>query len=165
MIVYGSVFNSLPAAQFDAQRVFFGQEVRCSSISDLSELPALCSSRTVTSRRFGMRWPVRSTSTQRQHRATVSPFSKRWSPVLLNRSLTSVDRSSHRQQIIMDLAVVQIQALVKQTQYRYLMAFGLELAKPLVCPPERMETAENGNSDAETFPSFTLFQPNVKRVC
>ena len=81
----------------------------------------------------------------------------------------------------MDLAVVQIQALVKQTQYRYLMAYGLELAKPLVCPPERMETAENGNgnaerihsrhrrlgsaNDAEAFPSFTLFQPNVKRVC
>ena len=42
----------------------------------------------------------------------------------------------------MDLAVIQIQALVKQTQYQYLMAYALKIGQKLIGPIERMETTE-----------------------
>ena len=44
----------------------------------------------------------------------------------------------------MDLAVIQIQALVKQTQSQYLMAFALKIGQRLIGPSEQMETAEHG---------------------
>lgn len=44
----------------------------------------------------------------------------------------------------MDLAVIQIQALVKQTQYNYLMSFALKIGQSLVGPIECMETTEKG---------------------
>ena len=82
----------------------------------------------------------------------------------------------------MDLAVIQIQALVKQTQYQYLMAFALKLGQRLIGPIERMEThngmlrelkrkpykessSDLSTADSKDFPAFTAFQPNIKRVC
>ena len=46
----------------------------------------------------------------------------------------------------MDLAVIQIQALVKQTQCHYLLAFALRIGQRLIGPIERMETVNSGTS-------------------
>ncbi|CAF4879811.1 unnamed protein product [Rotaria sp. Silwood1] len=68
----------------------------------------------------------------------------------------------HENQTIMDLAAIQIQALVKQAQYHYLMTYATKIGRTLIGPMEKMETAIL-STDPETYPSFTPFQPIVKR--
>jgi hypothetical protein len=83
----------------------------------------------------------------------------------------------------MDLALIQIQALVIQAQQQYIIAFATKIGRSLVGPIEPivkmetgkcMNTTKNiyrcGNLGASSsnpygFPSFTPFQPLNKRVC
>jgi hypothetical protein len=44
----------------------------------------------------------------------------------------------------MDLAAIQLQALVRQTQNQYIMAFASKVGRPLIGPVERMETTQTG---------------------
>jgi hypothetical protein len=80
----------------------------------------------------------------------------------------------------MDLAAIQIQALVRQAQNEYVIAFATKIGRSLIGPSEKMETCKYFNehknissisnlatttvSNLHGFPSFTPFQP-TKRVC
>ncbi|CAF2501892.1 unnamed protein product [Rotaria sp. Silwood2] len=68
----------------------------------------------------------------------------------------------HEKQTIMDLAAIEIQALVKQTQNHYIMGYATKIGRTLIGPIEQMETAIV-STNIETLPSFTPFQPIVKR--
>jgi hypothetical protein len=77
----------------------------------------------------------------------------------------------------MDLAVIQIQALVRQAQDQYIIVFATEIGRSLVGPVKRMETSKcmiktkniyHHQNLAASSPNpygFTPFQPFNKRVC
>jgi hypothetical protein len=47
----------------------------------------------------------------------------------------------------MDLAAIQIQALVRQAQNQYLIAFATKIGRSLIGPIEKMETCKNLNEN------------------
>jgi len=47
----------------------------------------------------------------------------------------------------MNLAVIQIQALVRQAQNQYIIAFATKIGRSLIGPIERMETCESFNKN------------------
>lgn len=83
--------------------------------------------------------------------------------------------------MIMDLAAIEIQGLVKQAQIQYMIAFANSIGRILIGPIEQMEISElfkfeskRSNysfsaattlSDPHDFPSYKPFQPANKRVC
>lgn len=50
---------------------------------------------------------------------------------------------SHEKQTIMDLAAIQIQALVRQAQNHYLTSYATKIGRALIGPTERMEIMES----------------------
>jgi hypothetical protein len=53
-----------------------------------------------------------------------------------------IDIFSHKELIIMDLAAIQIHALVKQAQYQYTIAFATQIGRSLSGPREQLETCK-----------------------
>ena len=49
---------------------------------------------------------------------------------------------SHEKQMIMDLAAIEIQGLVKQTQNQYMIAYANKIGRSLIGLKEPMETSE-----------------------
>jgi hypothetical protein len=47
----------------------------------------------------------------------------------------------------MDLAAIQIQALVKQAQSEYTFAFATKIGRSLIGPTERIETRKSSNGN------------------
>lgn len=143
MIIYGSIYNSLPTTLFDTQRTLLGQGVRVGLIPSIASYSfSFIDIRTVKLRRSEIHWRVRFLLMNQFHNDTVLTSSKfiQWSISGFHIRISC----SHQQQVIMDLAVIQIQALVKQTQSQYLMAFALKIGRRLIGPAEQMETAEHG---------------------
>ncbi|CAF0885727.1 unnamed protein product [Rotaria sordida] len=124
VIVFGSLFNSLPNDIFDTERYLLGQ--RNCNIKKIRNSLA-CSI---------------SVDQSMPHRYRFTIY--------------------HEKQTIMDLAAVQIQSLVRQAQNHYIMIYATKIGRTLIGPTEHMETSIL-SSNPETFPSFTSFQPIVKR--
>ncbi|CAF3390409.1 unnamed protein product [Rotaria socialis] len=127
LIVYGSLFNSLPSDMFDTERYLLGQ--RNCNIKKIRN--SLACSISIDS------------SMARRHCFIIY----------------------HEKQTIMDLAAIELQALVRQAQNHYIMCYATKIGRTLIGPIERMETMESNilSSNPEEFPSYTPFQPNVKR--
>ena len=49
----------------------------------------------------------------------------------------------------MDLAAIEIQGLVKQTQNQYMIAYANKIGRSLICPKEPMETCKYFQSNEE----------------
>ncbi len=47
----------------------------------------------------------------------------------------------------MDLTAIQIQALVRQAQYQYLIGFATKIGRSLIGPIEQMETCKYFNEN------------------
>ncbi|CAF3903737.1 unnamed protein product [Rotaria sp. Silwood2] len=124
VIVFGSLFNSLPSDIFDTERYLLGQR-NCNVKKIRNSLTCSISVDQLTTHRY---------------RFTIF----------------------HEKQTIMDLAAIEIQALVKQTQNHYIMGYATKIGRTLIGPIEQMETAIV-STNIETLPSFTPFQPIVKR--
>ncbi|CAF0860432.1 unnamed protein product [Adineta steineri] len=72
-------------------------------------------------------------------------------------------RIRHENEIVRNIAAVQIEALVRQAHDQYLIAFAMSIGRTLVGPMERIETSSSTTLDLSDFPSFTPFQPSNKR--
>jgi hypothetical protein len=62
-------------------------------------------------------------------------------------NINYIEICSHEKQTIMDLAAIQIQALVKQAQSEYIFAFATKIGRSLIGPTERMETRKSSNAN------------------
>ncbi|CAF3456711.1 unnamed protein product [Rotaria sp. Silwood1] len=68
----------------------------------------------------------------------------------------------HEKRTIMDLAVMQIQELVRQAQSSYFTMYVTKIGRTLLGPTEQMATHPSTSNPVE-YPSLTLFQPSSKR--
>ena len=81
----------------------------------------------------------------------------------------------------MNLAVIQIQAHIKQAQYQYVIAFAMKIGRPLAGTDKLITNCKffdfilminlkdlrfsaSSSSDSTSFPGFTSFEPPAKRV-
>lgn len=82
----------------------------------------------------------------------------------------------------MDLTAIQVQALVRQAQDQYVIAFAMKQGRSLIEPITKTEVGKifykniiisskshlassSSSSNPNDFPSFTSFQHPSKRVC
>ncbi|CAF0899936.1 unnamed protein product [Adineta ricciae] len=125
MLVYGSLYNSLPDETFEIDRYLLGQ--RNSHIKRIRHtLECAIDVERLSSYRY--RFTIR-----------------------------------HEKQSIMNLAAIQIQALVRQAQDQYIIAFATSIGRSLSGSSERSDVMETSSSNAYDFPSFTPFQSMNKR--
>ncbi|CAF1524032.1 unnamed protein product, partial [Adineta steineri] len=127
VIVFGSLFNSLPSTIFETDRHLLGQ--RNCNIKKIRNI-------------LGCSIDVDQPMTQRYR-----------------------FRIRHVNRTVMDVAAIQIQALVRQAQDQYLIAFAMSIGRTLVDPTERIGTSTSTSVNPPNYPLFTSFQSNNKRVC
>ncbi|UJR28003.1 hypothetical protein I4U23_009261 [Adineta vaga] len=125
MIVFGSLYNSLPNETFEIDRNLLGQR-NCNIKRLIHTLGCAINIEKLSSYRY--RFIIK-----------------------------------HEQHSVRNLAVIQIQALVRQAQDQYVIAFATSIGRSLTKSLEPLETMETSSSNLYNLPSFTPFQSLNKR--